>query len=150
MSGKMSWFYRRLGKSLGGGENGFSMVDLLIVVLVLSGLAIFVVPNAGAYLATPKLEAANTEALNVKAAALFAQHTTGKYPASSSELFGGAVDYLSAKPDAIYIFDPVTGLITSALASNDVGNPNPDDGPTAKLQWSFAKQSWQRQSSIFR
>ena len=126
---------RRFLKGLGYGEKGFTLVELLIIVAILGILAAVVVPNVASFIGAGNVAAANTEAANVRTAALaYYADNNATWPTTSADLFGGTVDYLDKAADATYDFDGVTGLISGATGA----------GTSAGLTFNVTGQQWQR------
>jgi prepilin-type N-terminal cleavage/methylation domain-containing protein len=91
-----------------GGQKGFTLIELLIVVAILGIIAAVVIPNVSRFMTTGELSAANSEAEQVKTAALGYFGEYGLWPDDSQEL----VD---------------TGYITGELkATYDISGPNPE------------------------
>ena len=86
------------------GEKGFTLLELLLVILILTILAAIVTANLSTFLTTGKVAAANTEVDNVETAALayYADHNE-TWPGSSNEL--AANDYLNDNALVNYWFD---------------------------------------------
>jgi type IV pilus assembly protein PilA len=128
---------KRFMKRLHRGEKGFTLIELLIVIAILGIIAAIVVPNVAGFLTSGTLNAANTEAQNVKTAAVGYLAEEGDWPATSSDLD----DFLeggSAKLKADYTFSSTTGeggLIESAA---------PKSGGWTGITWIKADQVWER------
>jgi type IV pilus assembly protein PilA len=52
------------------GKNGFTMIEILIVVAILGVLAAVAIPNVAKFIGTGKTEAANTELTNMQSAVI--------------------------------------------------------------------------------
>ena len=124
-------------RSFGCGEEGLTLIELLIVVGILSILAAVVTPNLLGFLPVAKLAAANTEVANVKTAALaYYADNAGGWPGTSGDLYGGDVNYLNAAPDGTYFFNLTTYFIDSAT---------PGPSYTKGLSFNATGQQWERQ-----
>ena len=116
-------------------EKGFTLIELLIISAVIGILAAVVVPSVGIFLTTNNIAAANTEAANVKTAALSYLSNTGGFPPTSDDLSGATADYLSDMPDGTYVFDTDSYWVTDAT---------PGEGYTSNLTWDITSQMWER------
>ncbi len=110
------------------GHKGFTLMELLIVVAILGIIAAVVALNLGGFMTVGTLNAANTEAENVKtgSVAYYADHTA--WPADSTLL---SPDYLTSVPKATYTFDNATGLISGA-----------DPGGWTGIVWDAVGYKW--------
>lgn len=97
-------------KCLHQGEKGFTLIELLIVIAILGIIAAVVIPNLSTFMTSGTLSAANTEAENVKTAALayYADQNPPAWPNSSDEL----TSYVAGKLKATYYFDDSDGYGT--------------------------------------
>jgi prepilin-type N-terminal cleavage/methylation domain-containing protein len=100
-------------KCLHRGEKGFTLIELLIVVAILGIIAAVVIPNISGFMITGELSAANSEAEQVKTAALGYFGEYGSWPSDSSVL---VPDYLSGTVKAVYAIDS-WGWLTAASNS---------------------------------
>ncbi len=116
------------------GEKGFTLIEMLIVIAVLGVLAGVVVPNVASFTKAGNIAAANSEAANVKTAALAYLAEYGVFPGAVSgcTTFEG---YLSSAPDGVYTFSTANGLISVGTAGS---------GITAGLAFSNTTQKWSR------
>ena len=129
---------RRLMKGLRRGEKGFTLIELLIVIAILGIIAAVVIPNLTAFFGVGTLNAANTEADNVKVAVygFYAEKGswTGVNPVSGA---GGYLDYLTGTLKATYAISETDGTITTAT-------PTADGWDVTKIQWNPTKQMWEK------
>ena len=102
---------KKFMKGLGRGEKGFTLIELLIVVAILGIIAAVAVPNVGAFMGSADLNAANTEASNVKTAALayYADQSPPAWPADETALAA----YLTGTIVGTYTFG-ADGLVSAA------------------------------------
>lgn len=149
----MKRLVKTVAKSFRQGEKGFTLIELLIVIAVLGALAAVVVPAVGSFLKTANLAAANTEAANVKTAAMSYLADNGCFPNTSADLMGGTSNYMSAAPDGTYTFGPAFGQPNNnTLASypTTAGTRNSSlieaatagSKTTSGLFWHSATQQW--------
>jgi type II secretory pathway pseudopilin PulG len=126
-------------------QNGFNVIEFLIIVALLVLLGLVIIPNVNLFLGVDrKLAAANVEAYNVRAAVISYQTNNGKYPADSDVLWHDPSqpgDYVG-RPQAYYSVDIGTGRILDATMDSVGHIPvNPWKG----IRWDYASGSWVKQ-----
>lgn len=137
---------RSLFKSLRQNQTGFTVIELLIVIIGLTILAFLAVPTAKNMMAgSDTLNGANIEAFNVKTAAISYQANTGKFPADSDALWHdppSPTDYLSQPPRAYYQIDIGTGKIITATIMTPGHIPA---NPWTGISWNAKTDCWAKQ-----
>jgi len=126
---------RRLMKSLRRGQKGFTLIELLIVVAILGILAAVIIPNVSTFMSTGTLNAARTEAENVKTASLAFYADNSVWPDTSGDL-ESPIDYIQGTLRGTYAFDD-NGQITASGTSWD----------DASLTWDETGQTWEKATS---
>ncbi len=98
------------------GQKGFTLIELLIVVAILGILAAVIIPNVTTFMDTGRLNAARTEAENVKTAALAYYADNGVWPSSEANVDNSTgTDYVQGSlSPSTYTFNTATGIITAA------------------------------------
>jgi type IV pilus assembly protein PilA len=113
---------RRILRGTRHGERGFTLIELLIVVAILGVIAAVVVPNVTGFMTTGTLNAANTEAQNVRTAVLGYYAENSSWPVDTTDAKFG--QYLTGSLKATYTFErtgPNAGLISGATATPGTG-----------------------------
>ena len=116
---------KRFMKRTHRGEKGFTLIELLIVIAILGIIAAIVVPNVSGFMTSGTINAANTEAQNVKTAAVGYLAENSAWPGSSDDV-GAFLEGGIANLKATYTFD-TDGSISAATATGwDNVTWNPD------------------------
>jgi type IV pilus assembly protein PilA len=119
-------------------QRGFTLIELLIVIAILGIIAAIVVPNVAGFMTSGTLNAANTEAQNVKTAAVGFLAEEGNWPSTSGDLD----EFLEGGSDALratYIFSSAEGeggRISDATTA--------EDGDWTGIDWDPTSQTWVR------
>jgi type IV pilus assembly protein PilA len=96
------------------GEKGFTLLELLIVIAIVGIIAAVIIPNLGTFMGIGTVTAANSEAENVKTAAL--AYYGDYYDWPESTMSANFTDYIAGTLKAEYHFND-HGFI------DGVGNP---------------------------
>ncbi len=116
------------------GEKGFTLLEILIVILILSILAAIVTANLSTFLTIGRVAAANTEVANVEMAAVaYYADNDENWPPDANTL--DTDGYLSGTPVDNYGFD-------------DYGKVEPEDatqwGDDDSVVWNATDHQWQK------
>lgn len=122
---------KRFMKRLHRGEKGFTLIELLIVIAILGIIAAIVIPNVSGFMTSGTINAANTEAQNVKTAAVGYLAENSAWPGSSDDV-GDFLEGGTTNLKATYTFD-TTGSITAATATG-----------WSNVSWCASTQTWKR------
>jgi prepilin-type N-terminal cleavage/methylation domain-containing protein len=114
-------------------EQGFTLIEILIIIAILGIIAAIIIPNLTSFTITGKLGAANTEASAIKTATIAYYSENNTWPTDSE--VDGFSNYLTGTIKATYTFNE-DGLITEA-------GTDPGDWGTA-IKWDFDTQQWVR------
>jgi type IV pilus assembly protein PilA len=100
---------RKILRRVHHGQKGFTLIELLIVVAILGVIAAVVIPNVTAFMGSAEVNAANTEAQNIKTAALGYYADNTGWPSTDADL----TDYLTGTIVGSYTF-AADGTISDA------------------------------------
>jgi type IV pilus assembly protein PilA len=129
---------KRFMKRLHRGEKGFTLIELLIVIAILGIIAAIVVPNVAGFLVSGTINAAQTEAENVKTAAVGYLAETGNWPDTSADL-DNFLEGTSAALKATYEFNSDAGI--------EAATPT-DASWVGKVEWDAGAQTWKRDDGV--
>jgi type IV pilus assembly protein PilA len=128
---------KKLMKRMHRGEKGFTLIELLIVIAILGIIAAIVVPNVAGFMTSGTLNAANTEAANVKTAAVGYLAEEGEWPTVSTQL-GAFLEGGHAALKAVYNFGE------SGSAANEISSATAKSGNYDGIHWEAGSQTWER------
>jgi type II secretory pathway pseudopilin PulG len=104
------------------------------VVAILGILAAVIIPNVSTFMATGKLNAARTEAENVKTAALAYYADYSSWPASGADLTAANRNYVSGSMKGVYAFG-ANGKIAASSTYSNSGTTFTFDNATTVETW---------------
>ena len=107
------------------GQKGFTLIELLIVIAIVGIIAAVIIPNLGTFMGMGTVTAANSEAENVKTAALAYYGDYYEWPAST--MSANFTDYIAGTLKAEYHFDD-HGFIDGV---SNPGTPPDSSGTTS-------------------
>jgi type IV pilus assembly protein PilA len=125
----------RLMKGLHRGQKGFTLIELLIVIAILGIIAAIVVPNVAGFMTSGTLNAANTEAQNVKTAAVGYLAEEGEWPTTSTDV-AAFLEGGTANLKATYTFDSSEG--------GKISDAQPTADGWENISWNSNDQVWER------
>jgi prepilin-type N-terminal cleavage/methylation domain-containing protein len=134
--------FRNNSKLFGRRQNGFTLVEMLIVILVLGILVAAIVPNLSRFTSQGVVEVANSELTTVK-------HTIMAYQSDHSGDFPCSTQPTAGSPQTILIAGG-TGIAPYLSASNVVGTYTVDVDGTVKgitytgLAWDDVNLRWKK------
>jgi type IV pilus assembly protein PilA len=115
------------------GENGFTLIELLIVIAIVGIIAAVIIPNVGTFMRMGTMAAANSEAENVKTAAVAYYGDYGEWP--DSTMSGNFTDYIAGRLKAEYYFNDA-GFIY-AVSSPGVDAPGTISSEYRDIVWEW-------------
>ena len=107
----MNWMQRAIARRYNN-EEGFTLIELMIVILILGVLAAAVVLGIGAFQNSGKTEACTTSARELEAAA-------AAYYAKNPGNYGSIADYEAMSPPLIHNFSNPWGLAVASDGTVD-------------------------------
>jgi len=98
-------------KSFQCGENGFTLIEVLIVIVIIGIRAVVVVPNVSGFMVVGKITRANSELATTHfATEVYEAEHRGNYAISSDLL----TNFFTGSIKAKYTFDAASGKVTDA------------------------------------
>jgi general secretion pathway protein G len=133
--------FRNNSKLFGRRQNGFTLVEMLIVILVLGILVAAIVPNLSRFTSQGVVEVANSELTTIK-------HTVAAYQADHAGDFPCSTQPIPGSPQTI--LTGVSGIAPYLSSSNVVGTYTVDIGGNVigivynGLAWDDVNLCWKR------
>jgi|WetSurMetagenome_2_1015567.scaffolds.fasta_scaffold246506_2 prepilin-type N-terminal cleavage/methylation domain-containing protein len=94
-------------------QNGFTIIEVLVVVVIIGVIAAVAIPNVARILSNNIENVANTEATNVKSAAVAYFGNYRVWPDDSTDL----ADYLEGSARAVYHFNESDWVVSASPGS---------------------------------
>ena len=121
----------RLVKSSSGDQRGFTMVEIIIIVMLLGFIAAIVINGVIGFLTAANVNSANSEVLSVRTAAIGYYTENESWPETSDDL--GV--YLDGELKAFYTFNGTGGVASATTGA---------DGWGALIWFNVETQMWEK------
>lgn len=134
---------KRFIKEFRYGENGFTLIELVIVIAILGVLTVVAIPNVGKFMGRGEVEAANTEYHNLQTAVMAILADAGRSDVLACPCSVTEGSSITVGGTAYPLSDYVTGTIKGTYSIDANGVITGTDYP-GNVEWDATNHCWKK------